>query len=122
VRDRSEQENEGQMRAKSCVAQTRVFALCAVALSLIVASLYGQEARKVITRVTPAYPEMARRMGLQGTVKVRVVIGADGQVKDTRVVGGSPLLVESTLDAVKRWKYAPASSETTAVLEFNFHP
>jgi TonB family protein len=101
----------------------RVFAVVVVAgLSLTAATLCAQEARKVITRVTPTYPEMARRMGLQGTVKVRIVIGADGQVKDTRVVGGSPLLVESALEAVKRWKYAPASSETTAVLEFNFHP
>jgi TonB family protein len=59
---------------------------------------------------------------LSGTVKVQVVIGADGQVKEVKVVGGHPLFVEATLEALKRWKYAPSNSETTAALEFNFHP
>jgi Gram-negative bacterial TonB protein C-terminal len=44
------------------------------------------------------------------------------KVKDVKVVGGHPLFVDATTDALKKWKYAPSNSETTAELEFNFHP
>jgi TonB family protein len=90
--------------------------------SLMTVSAYGQEGRKLIAQPVPAYPQAARFARLSGTVKVQVVIGADGQVKEVKVVGGHPLFVEATLEALKRWKYAPSNSETTAALEFNFHP
>jgi len=49
-----------------------------------------------------------------------VVISPDGRVKTTRVVGGHPLLVQACQDAVKEWKFAPASEETTQIVEFEF--
>ena len=61
-------------------------------------------------------------MRLTGTVKVQVIIAKDGQIKDTKVLGGHPVLVDTTLEALKKWKYAPAPTETTSILEFNFHP
>jgi TonB family protein len=65
---------------------------------------------------------MAKRMALTGTVKIEIVVGPDGQIKNTRVLGGHPLFVDAALDALKKWKYAPASMETTTILEFDFHP
>ena len=59
---------------------------------------------------------------LTGIVKVQIVIAPDGRVKETKIIGGHPLLVNSVEETLKNWKYAPASSETTAQLEFNFHP
>jgi outer membrane biosynthesis protein TonB len=50
-----------------------------------------------------------------------VVIHPDGHVKNTRVVGGHPLLVQACQDAVKEWKFVPAPEETTMVIEFEFH-
>jgi TonB family protein len=91
-------------------------------LTLGVPSLHAQESRKVIANPTPAYPEMARRFRLSGVVKVQVLIAPDGQIKDVKVIGGRPLLVTAAQDALKNWKYAPASGETTASLEFSFHP
>ncbi len=76
--------------------------------------------RKVKTRVAPVYPELARRMNVAGKVKIEVVIGADGRVKTTRVVGGHPLLVPPCQDAVREWKFAPAPEETTQLVEFEF--
>jgi TonB family protein len=92
-------------------------------LSLGTRPAYGADegGRKVRTRITPTYPELARRMSLTGSVKVQVVIAANGNVKSTKVVGGHPLLVESTLDAVKRWKYEPGNEETTETVEFKFN-
>jgi TonB family protein len=94
----------------------------AVALSLTASRVAAQEGRKTVANPTPVYPEVARRLRLTGTVKVQVVIAANGQIKEVKVVGGHPLLVNAVEETLKNWKYAPASSETTASLEFNFHP
>ncbi|HUC53326.1 MAG TPA: energy transducer TonB [Candidatus Cybelea sp.] len=77
--------------------------------------------RKVKTRTSPAYPELAKRMNVSGKVKIEVVITPDGHVKSTRVVGGHPLLVQACQDAVKEWKFVPAPEESTQVVEFEFH-
>ena len=77
--------------------------------------------RKVKSKTTPAYPELARRMNVNGKVKIEVVIAPDGHVKSTRVVGGHPLLVQTCQDALKEWKFVPASEETTQIVEFEFH-
>jgi TonB family protein len=86
------------------------------------ADLSGQESRKAIAQPAPMYPAMAKQFQLSGTVKVQVVIAPDGQIKETRVLGGHPLLAESALSALKKWKFAPSKEETTQILEFNFKP
>jgi len=91
-------------------------------LSLFAPNLCAQENRKPVSNPTPVYPETAKRFRLSGVVKVQVTIGADGQIKDIKVVGGHPLLVNAVQETLKNWKYTPASSETTALLEFSFHP
>jgi TonB family protein len=97
-------------------------ALLAMALGLGVANLHAQESRKVLSNPAPTYPEVARKIRLAGTVKVQIVIGADGRIKEQNFIGGHPVLVSSVEEALKNWKYAPASGETTKQLEFNFHP
>jgi TonB family protein len=77
--------------------------------------------RKIKSKTTPAYPELARRMSVSGKVKIEVVIAPDGHVKSTRVIGGHPLLVQSCQDAVKEWKFVAAAEESTQIVEFEFH-
>jgi TonB family protein len=77
--------------------------------------------RKVKTKTTPVYPDLARRMNVTGKVKIEVVIAPDGHVKTTRVVGGHPLLVQPCQEALKEWKFASAPEETTQIVEFDFH-
>lgn len=79
-------------------------------------------ARKARTKVAPVYPELARRMNITGTVKVLVVVSASGSLKDTKVVGGNPLLVNAAMDALKKWKFEPADSESSGTVEFKFQP
>jgi protein TonB len=78
--------------------------------------------RKVKTKVSPVYPELARRMSISGVVKVQVVIAQNGTVKSTKIVGGHPLLVNAATDAIKKWKFEPAGEETTGIVEFKFDP
>jgi protein TonB len=76
--------------------------------------------RKVKTRVVPEYPGLAKQMKVTGKVKIETTIAADGHVTNTKVVGGSPLLVSAAMDAIKKWRFEPAARETTEVIEFEF--
>ena len=76
--------------------------------------------RKVKTRVSPTYPELAKRMNVLGKVKIEVMIAPDGHVKSARAVGGHPVLVQSCLDSVKDWKFEATPEESTQIIEFNF--
>lgn len=79
-------------------------------------------ARRAKTRVQPVYPELARKMNLVGTVKIEVVVAPNGVVKDARVVGGHPVLAGAALDAAKKWRFEPASAESSGVIDFKFEP
>jgi TonB family protein len=81
---------------------------------------WSEEDRKVKTRIDPIYPDLARRMNVTGTVKVMVVIGTNGSVKSAKPLGGHPLLIEPSVEAVKKWKYEPAPEETTTTVQFMF--
>lgn len=86
---------------------------------------FGQDGsvdRKVKNKVPPTYPEIARKLGLSGTVKLEVVVAPNGSVKDTKVIGGHPILVSAAVDAVKKWKFETASGESTGTIEFRFDP
>jgi TonB family protein len=84
----------------------------------------GQDAsetkRKVKTQVTPSYPELARRMNVHGKVKLEVTVAADGTVKSVHAVGGHPLLVSASQDAVRNWKFETGPKETIQIIEVNF--
>ena len=63
----------------------------------------------VRTRVEPAYPDLARRAGVEGTVELEVTIEPSGKVSDVEVVRGLPLgLSEAAAAAVRRWTWKPA--------------
>jgi TonB family protein len=76
--------------------------------------------RKVRTKVAPEYPPLAKQMNVTGKVKIETTIAADGHVLNTKVIGGSPLLVNAALDAVKKWRFEPGPKDTTEVIEFEF--
>src|SRR5580765_4225199 len=76
--------------------------------------------RKIASRVAPTYPELAKKMHIRGMVKVEAVVRPNGSVKSTRVLGGNPVLVDAAADAVTKWKFEPAQSETTEVIQLAF--
>jgi TonB family protein len=78
--------------------------------------------RRVKTKVQPVYPELARKMNISGTVKVQVVVAPNGSVKDAKVVGGHPVLASAAMDAVKKWRFEPATMESSGVVDFKFEP
>jgi TonB family protein len=104
----------------------------AVALFLLVPILMfaptqapAQEAegvRKVVTKVVPQYPSLARSMNLQGVVRADVLVAPDGKVKYVEVKGGHPVLADAAQSAVRQWKWAPAPRETHESVELRFNP
>ena len=78
--------------------------------------------RRAKSKVQPTYPELARKMNITGTVKIEVVVAPNGTVKGARVVGGHPVLANAALDAAKKWRFEPASGESSGVIDFKFEP
>lgn len=76
--------------------------------------------RKVRSKVAPQYPELARKMGLTGIVRIEVVVSADGAVKEAHVAGGHPVLANAALDAVKKWKFEPSGGESSGIVSVKF--
>lgn len=74
-----------------------------------------EQAGKLIYKVEPIYPPLARQAKIQGTVRMRAVIAKDGTVQDLEVVSGPPLLVRSAIDAAKFWRYLPTEVGGQAV-------
>ena len=78
--------------------------------------------RKAKVKVAPVYPDVARRMSIVGTVRLAVVVERNGTVKSSKPIGGHPLLVSAAMDAMKRWKFEPAATESSGIVEFKFQP
>jgi TonB family protein len=70
-----------------------------------------------LTRQEPAYPERARRAGAEGVVGVRIVLAADGSVRQVELTrsSGSRQLDEAALAAARASTFAPASRNRTPV-------
>lgn len=79
-------------------------------------------ARKLKNRVEPVYPDLARRNNISGSARVELLIMPDGRVKDVKVLGGNPVLVQAVMAAVVKWKYEPAAEESSVVVKFDFNP
>ena len=44
---------------------------------------------------------------MQGVVIIDAIVDEQGNVVEAKIVSGPPLLIQSALDAVKKWKYEP---------------
>jgi protein TonB len=62
---------------------------------------------KATLRVEPVYPTLARQAHISGTVIIDAILDEHGNVVEVKVVSGPPLLIQTALDAVGRWKYEP---------------
>lgn len=72
----------------------------------------NEAGRKIKTRVNPEYPDLALKARITGTARVQMTVSPEGNVKDVKELGGSPVLLGALIRAVKQWKYEPAAKET----------
>jgi len=60
-----------------------------------------------VRHVVPAYPELARRAGVEGVVVLECVIDPSGHVAEVRILRSQPLLDAAAVGAVRQWVYSP---------------
>ncbi len=78
--------------------------------------------RRVVTRVEPDYPDALKKLYIGGVVRVEVQVAPNGSVRNIKLLGGNPILGQSTMKAVKLWKYAPAGADETLTVKLEFDP
>lgn len=62
---------------------------------------------KLVRRVIPEYPPLARTARISGVVRLIGTIGKDGTIQNLQLVSGHPLLARAALEAVQEWLYKP---------------
>ena len=69
------------------------------------------------TNLAPRYPESARKQGQEGLVVLRVVVDRTGRPMSVDVKRGSgfSLLDEAAVQAVRRWRFAPARAGSLGI-------
>jgi TonB family protein len=67
-----------------------------------------EEMPVLVKSVQPTYPDLARDMGTEGTVVLRLLVGKDGKVADVKVVDGPEVLRDAAVNAAKEFMFKPA--------------
>jgi len=70
---------------------------------------------KLISSMAPVYPAMAKTQRISGAVTIDALIDANGRVTTMKVISGPALLQEAAKDALKQWRYQPATLDGKAV-------
>jgi periplasmic protein TonB len=70
---------------------------------------------RLVHRVAANYPAEARAKGIEGTVALEIIVGANGAVEQIEVLSGPSILAKAAMDAVRQWKYDPTYIKGEAV-------
>jgi outer membrane biosynthesis protein TonB len=89
-------------------------------LTALAQDVQTDSTRKIVTRATPVYPELARKMNLEGSVKLVVAVAPNGMVKSVHTIGGNPVLVKAAEDSVYKYRWIPANRESSELVEMKF--
>jgi TonB family protein len=81
--------------------------------------------KHLVSAPPPAYPEIARRAGVQGIVRLQVRATKDGRIEVDKILSGSPTLADAAIAAVKKWRARPFSTggrpvDVVSTVTFNF--
>jgi len=79
-----------------------------------------QSTRKAKSNPRPEYPELARKMKIEGMARVLLTISSDGSVVKVKELGGNPVLVDALAQAARKWKYEPADRESDIEIRYEF--
>jgi protein TonB len=67
----------------------------------------GVQMAKLVRRVVPEYPPLARAARISGVVRLIGIIARDGTIRNLQLVSGHPLLTRAAIEAVQQWVYQP---------------
>ena len=80
---------------------------------------------RLITRIDPIYPTLAKTAGVSGSVELQFTITTDGRVRDVIAIEGNRMLIGAAVQALQSWRYQPARLngipvEAQSATKFNF--
>lgn len=75
----------------------------------------ASQAKKLLRKPLPEYPQMAYRARMDGQVEVEVLIGRDGRVRRARVLRGHEIFRDAAVQAAEQYVYKPTMLDDTAV-------
>ncbi len=64
---------------------------------------------RLISSTPPLYPSLAKTQRVSGNVVIDALIDATGRVTTMKIVSGPTLLHQAAMDALRQWKYQPAT-------------
>jgi TonB family protein len=81
--------------------------------------------KHLVAAPPPGYPDIARRAGVQGVVRLQVRASKDGHVEVVKLIEGAPSLADAAIAAVKQWRVSPAwmnakKGDVISTVTFNF--
>ena len=62
---------------------------------------------RIIYKIAPEYPDIARRGHIEGPVSVRILVNTVGAVEKMTPLKGNPFLLIAAMNAVQKWRYRP---------------
>jgi hypothetical protein len=95
--------------------------LLSVHSQYVLAQAPAKNARKVVVRVEPEYPDFFRNGHFEARVIADATVLPNGNVSSVEIKGGNPMFAEFATKALMKWKYAPAPVQTVEQVIFNFH-
>jgi len=96
-------------------------AVLTILVALTAPARAGEE-RGIQMRVTPAYPVLAERMKITGTVQVEATVDPDGHVIGAKATSGNSILMPAAEDAVRRWIFDSGKGTVKVEVTVEFHP
>ncbi len=83
-------------------------------------TLVEKKGLKIVSMTKPLYPPEAKAKGIEGLVKIDVVVGKDGSVLEANALSGPDILKTSALEAVRQWKYEPPGVDVKVTVHVNY--
>jgi len=82
--------------------------------------------KRIVSAPRPAYPEIARKAGIEGTVRLQVRLTQDGRIEVQKLLEGDTVLADAAIAAVKQWRGKPVwmngkPINVISTLSFEFH-
>lgn len=105
------------------VSRAALLILQATALALVVSLAVparAEDDRAVKTKVAVIYPEVAKRMRIQGVVYVEATVDAGGKVSAAKAVGGNIILAPAAEDSVRKWTFEPGAGVSKVKVDVSF--
>ncbi|MGE3063598.1 MAG: TonB family protein [bacterium] len=82
-----------------------------------------EKAPQLAQRIDPDYPQMARQLGIEGTVFLEIIVEKDGTVSSVRVLKSvHPLLDESATAAAYKLLFTPAMTRDLPIRCYVTYP